>query len=45
MKYVIDEQGLDDAVGLEFVILKPDAKGEDRIALEVDFETGDWTIQ
>ena len=32
VKYVIDEQGLDDAVGLEFVILKPDAKGEDRIA-------------
>ena len=32
VKYVIDEQGLDDAVGLEVVILKTDAKGEDRIA-------------
>ena len=31
VKYVIDEQGLDDAVGLEFVTLKTDAKGEDRI--------------
>ena len=38
VKYVIDEQGLDDAVGLEFVILKPDAKGEDRIASVHPFE-------
>ena len=38
VKYVIDEQGLDDAVGLEFVVLKPDAKGEDRIASVHPFE-------
>ncbi len=38
VKYVIDEQGLDDAVGLEYVILKPDAKGEDRIASVHPFE-------
>ena len=38
VKYVIDEQGLDDAVGLEFVILRPDAKGEDRIASVHPFE-------
>jgi len=32
LKYVIDEQGLDDAVGLEFVTLKTDAAGEDSIS-------------
>ncbi len=32
IKYVIDEQGLDDAVGLEFVTLYTDEKGEDRIS-------------
>ena len=32
IKYVIDEQGLDDAVGLEFVTLFTDEKGEDRIS-------------
>ena len=32
VKFVIDEQGLDDAIGLEFVVLKTDAKGEDRIS-------------
>lgn len=30
LKYVIDEQGLDDAVGLELVVLKPDADKSDR---------------
>jgi starch phosphorylase len=30
-KYVIDEQGLDDAIGLEIVCLKSDPAGEDRI--------------
>ena len=32
IKYVIDEQGLDDAVGLEFVTLYTNEKGEDRIS-------------
>ena len=31
VKFVIDEQGLEDAIGLEFVVLKTDAKGEDHI--------------
>jgi glycogen phosphorylase len=31
LKYVIDEQGLDDAIGLELVSLKSDEKGEDHI--------------
>lgn len=31
MQYVIDEQGLNDAVGLEFVSVKTDLNGEDRI--------------
>ncbi len=31
VKYVIDEVGLDDAIGLEFVTLKTDTNGEDRI--------------
>ena len=30
-KYVIDEQGLDDAIGLEIVCLKNDPAGEDRV--------------
>ena len=31
LKYVINEQGLDDAIGLEFVTISPDKNGEDRI--------------
>ncbi len=31
MQYVIDEQGLNDAVGLEFVSVKTDLNGEERI--------------
>ncbi len=31
LKYVIDEQGLNDAIGLEFVVLKTDEAGEDHI--------------
>ena len=31
VKFVIDEVGLDNAVGLEFVVLKTDANGEDHI--------------
>ncbi len=31
ISYTIDEQGLDDAVGLEFVAIKTDANGEDKI--------------
>ncbi len=31
IRYVIDEAGLDDAIGLEFVSLKTDVNGEDRI--------------
>jgi starch phosphorylase len=38
VKYVIDEVGLDDAIGLEFVVLKTDANGEDRIAHVYPFE-------
>ena len=30
LKYVIDEQGLDDAIGLELVTLKPETDGSDR---------------
>ena len=30
-KYVIDEQGLDDAIGLEFVAVTPNEKGEDTV--------------
>ena len=30
-KYVIDEQGLDDAIGLEFVAVTQDEKGEDTV--------------
>ena len=32
VKYVIDEAGLDDAIGLEFVVLHNDANGEERIS-------------
>ena len=32
IKYVIDEQGLNDAVGLEFVVVSTDSNGEERIA-------------
>ncbi len=32
IKYVIDEQGLNDAVGLEFVSVKTDSEGEDKVA-------------
>ena len=38
MKYVIDEQGLNDAVGLEFVTLTTDKNGEERIANVYPFE-------
>ena len=38
VKYVIDEVGLDDAVGLEFVTLKTDANGEDHIAKVLPFK-------
>ena len=31
MQYVIDEQGLNDVVGLEFVSVKTDLNGEERI--------------
>ena len=31
MKYVIDEQGLDDAIGLEVVVLKTDKNGEEHV--------------
>lgn len=31
LKIVINEQGLDDAIGLEFVTISPDKNGEDRI--------------
>ena len=31
VKYVIDEVGLDDAIGLEFVTIKTDTNGEERI--------------
>lgn len=32
LRYVIDEQGLDDAIGLEFVTIKQNDKGEDVIS-------------
>ena len=38
VKYVIDEAGLDDAVALEFVTLKTDVHGEDRIAKVYPFQ-------
>jgi len=38
VKYVIDEAGLDDAVGLEFVALKTDTNGEEHIANVYSFK-------
>ena len=38
VKFVIDEQGLDNAVGLEFVSVMTDEKGEDRIYKVYPFE-------
>ena len=38
VKYVIDEVGLDNAVGLEFVVLKNDANGEERISKVYPFQ-------
>ncbi len=38
VKFVIDEQGLDNAVGLEFVSIHQDEKGEDRIYKVYPFE-------
>lgn len=38
LKFVIDEQGLDDAVGLEFVSITTNAKGEDMIYKVRPFE-------
>ena len=38
VKYVIDEAGLDDAVGLEFVTLKTDTNGEEHIANVYSFK-------
>ena len=38
VKFVIDEQGLDDAVGLEFVSITTNAKGEDMIYKVRPFE-------
>ena len=38
VKFVIDEVGLDDAIGLEFVTLTTDEKGEDRIDKVVPFK-------
>ncbi len=38
VKYVIDEVGLDNAVGLEFVVLKTNVNGEERIAKVYPFK-------
>ena len=38
LRYVIDEQGLNDAVGLELVSIKTDANGEEHIFSKRDFE-------
>ena len=38
VKFVIDEVGLDDAIGLEFVTLTTDEKGEDRIVKVIPFK-------
>lgn len=38
LKYVVDEQGLDDAVGLELVSIRQDKNGEERIASIMPFE-------
>lgn len=40
MQYVIDEQGLNDAVGLEFVSVKTDLNGEERIFNVREFKMG-----
>ena len=37
LKYVIDEQGLDDAVGLELVSITQDKNGEERISNIIPF--------
>ncbi|MBP3511578.1 MAG: alpha-glucan family phosphorylase [Prevotella sp.] len=37
LKYVIDEQGLEDAVGLEFVSIRLDKNGEERISNIIPF--------
>ena len=38
LKYVINEQGLDDAIGLEVVNIFTDTNGEDRVAFVVPLE-------
>ena len=38
LRYVIDEQGLNDAVGLELVSIKTDANGEEHIFSKRDFD-------
>ncbi len=38
VKYVIDEQGLDDAIGLEIVVLKNNKNGEDHVFSKHEFE-------
>ena len=38
LKYVIDEQGLDDAVGLEYVILQTDLNGNHQICVARPFD-------
>ena len=38
LRYVIDEQGLNDAVGLELVSIKTDANGEEHIFSKREFE-------
>lgn len=38
LRYVINEQGLDDAVGLEFVSVRTDKNGEERIFSVIPFE-------
>ena len=38
VKYVIDEQGLNDAVGLEFVAIATDKNGEERVFSKFPFE-------
>ncbi len=38
LRYVIDEQGLDDAIGLEFVVLTTDSKGDDCISRVIPFK-------
>lgn len=38
LRYVIDEQGLNDAVGLEFISIKTDKNGEDHIFSKREFK-------